>query len=301
MGFENCHPLVNFIYFAVMLYATVNFRHPVFLAISFLCAFAYSIKRNGKRALVFNLALLTPIVAFALYYSSYTHFGITVLAENFIGNSITLESLVYGAVLAVSFGGVIMWLSCLYSVFSADKIIYLFGKISPKAAMLLSILLRMAPRIKNGAERLNTAQCSIGRGVNCGGVIFRLKNCIRIFSALVTQTLDSLISVSESMQSRGSTLRGRKAFSVYRFDNRDRAYVICMFSLITLTAMGVQLNQTDIVCDPKIIINPTTASSYVFYTAYAALCLMPLVLELWTQYRFKKARKNTDVYPQNAE
>jgi energy-coupling factor transport system permease protein len=108
---------------------------------------------------------------------------------------------------------------------------------------------------------------------------------------MITWTIDSLSLQSESMQSRGSLLRGRKAFSIYRFDNRDRTYVIAMFASITLTVMGIMLKQTEIVYDPKIIITPITSVSYLFYIGYAVLCLMPLGLELYTEYRFRKARK----------
>ncbi|MBQ8763665.1 MAG: hypothetical protein IJZ07_06125 [Clostridia bacterium] len=291
MGFELCHPAVNLIYFTVVIYGMLCFRHPAFLIVSYLSAAAYSIKRNGIRAFVFDAALLPLTGAFALYYSSYTHFGVTVIQQNFIGNSITVESLVYGVVLGLSVSGAMIWFSCIFSVFSSDKVIYLFGKASPKLSLFLSVLLRMVPRIKKEAGKINTAQRGIGRGVNQGNIFARLRNCIRIFSILITWTTDSLTSVSESMQSRGSLLRGRKAFSIYRFDNRDRAYVIGMFVCITLTVMGVMLKQTDIVYDPKIIIAPITSMSYVFYIGYAVLCLMPLGLELWTEYKFRKARK----------
>lgn len=82
MGFESCHPAVNFLFFAAVIYGSVAFQHPVFLAISCLCAFAFSMKRNGKRAVIFNLCLLPLVVCFALYYSSYHHFGVTVLKQN---------------------------------------------------------------------------------------------------------------------------------------------------------------------------------------------------------------------------
>ena len=62
MGFESCHPAVNFLFFAAVIYGSVAFQHPVFLAISCLCAFAFSMKRNGKRAVIFNLCLLPLVV-----------------------------------------------------------------------------------------------------------------------------------------------------------------------------------------------------------------------------------------------
>ena len=289
MGFERCHPAVNLIYFAAVVAAMITFQHPVFLAVSFLCAFAYSAKRNGWKAVAFNLCLLPLIAAFALYYSSYTHFGMTVLHQNFVGNNMTLESLLYGIVLGISVAGGCIWFSCVYSVFTTDKVVYLFGKVSPRLSLFLAILLRMVPRIKKEAKRINMAQQGIGRGINQGSFFARLHNGIRIFSMLITWTIDSLTIASESMRSRGSSLRGRNAFSIYRFDNRDRAYVIGLFLCLTLTMMAALLGQTDMVYDPKIIwtnVSPTLC------TGYAVLCLMPLMLEIWTEYRFQKARES---------
>ena len=291
MGFEKCHPAVNFIYFTTVIAGMIVFQHPIFLLISFACAFIYSIKRNGWKALIFNAVLLPCVVAFALYYSSYTHFGVTVLQQNVIGNNMTLESLVYGFVLGIVVAGVLIWFSCVYSVFTTDKVVYLFGKVSPRLSLFLAIILRIVPRIKKEAKRINTAQQGIGRGANQGNLWQRIRNCIRIFSMLITWTIDSLTTASESMRSRGSTLRGRKAFSIYRFDNRDRAYVVGIFTCLTVVLMAVMLRQTDILYDPRIVMSPITPMSYLFYIGYAVFCLMPLGLELWTEYRFWKARK----------
>ena len=292
MGFERCHPAVNVIYFAAVIAGTILFQHPVFLAISFVCAFLYSVKRNGWKAVVFNIVLLPLVAVVALYYSGYTHFGVTVLQRNFIGNNMTLESLVYGFVLGFVVAGVMIWFSCVYSVFTTDKVVYLFGKVSPRLSLFLAILLRMVPRIKKEARKINTAQRGIGRGANQGNLWQRTRNCIRIFSMLITWTIDSLTTASESMRSRGSSLRGRRAFSIYRFDNRDRAYVVALFACLTMVLMAVMLKQTDIIYDPRIIMTPVTTMSYVFYAGYAVFCLMPLGLELWTEYRFKKARRS---------
>ena len=286
MGFEVCHPAVNLIYFAAVIFGMLSFQHPVFLAISFLCAFAYSLKQNREKALLFNLCLLPCIVAFALYYSSYHHFGMTVLWQNHIGNNMTLESFVYGNVLGLQVAGTMIWMSCVYSVFSSDKVVYLFGKVSPQLSLFLAILLRMVPRIKAEAKRINTARKGLGKGIDQGNLRQRIKNGIRIFSMLISWTIGSLATMSDSMRSRGSSLRGRTAFSIYRFDNRDRAYVIILFVCLTLTVMAVLLGLADMVYDPLIIWEPIVATDMLFCIGYAGLCLMPLALELWTDYRF---------------
>lgn len=290
MGFELCHPAVNFIYFVSVIAGMILFQHPVFLLISFTCAFVYSIKRNKGKAVIFNLLMIPLIIAYALYYSTYHHFGMTVINLNRIGNRMTLESLIYGGVLGMIITGVMIWFSCVYSIFTTDKVVYLFGKLSPRLSLFLAISLRMVPRIKKEAQKINMAQQGMGRGINQGPWYRRIGNALRIFSMLLTWLIDSLTTCSESMQNRGSTLRGRTAFSIYRFDNRDRAYVIMQFVFLTITLMGLLLQQTNIVYDPQIVMNPITSMSWVFFLGYAALCLMPLALELWTEFCFRKAR-----------
>ena len=108
---------------------------------------------------------------------------------------------------------------------------------------------------------------------------------------LIYCMISALILESDSMRSRGGLLRGRTAFSIYRFDNRDRTFVIALFSCITLTAMGVILRASKAWYNPRIIWRPLNGIGVVTATGYLTLSLMPLGLELWTEYRFNRARK----------
>ena len=291
MGFESCHPAVNFIFFAAALYGTVRFDHPVFLAIACASAFAYSVRRCGKRAAAVNLGFLPLILAFALYYSSYHHFGVTVLRQNFIGNNLTVESFVCGLVIGLQFATLCMWLEAVFRVVTSDKVVYLFGRVSPRLSLFLTILLRFIPRIGREARKIDLARKGIGRGSNQGNLFRRICNCLRMFSMLITWMISALALESDSMRSRGSLLRGRTAFSIYRFDNRDRAFVIALFSGITLTAMGAILGATTMFYNPRIIWKPLESVSAVTAAGYAAVCLLPMGLELWTEYRFQRARR----------
>ena len=42
--------------------------------------------------------------------------------------------------------------------------------------------------------------------------------------------------------------------------------------------------------NPRILWHPLNALGLLTAAGYLALCLMPLGLELWTDYRFRKAR-----------
>ena len=63
MRFDSYHPAINFIFFTIAIGCTIWFHHPVFLAISYVCAFAYSIKLKGIKALILNLVLIPLALA----------------------------------------------------------------------------------------------------------------------------------------------------------------------------------------------------------------------------------------------
>lgn len=291
MRFDSYHPMINLIYFAAAVVLTVWFNNPVFVGISYVCAFLYAVKLKGLRALIFNTCLLIPMAVYTWWYSYYNHFGVTVIGENFTGNSITAEAICFGLERAVTAGAVIMFMSCFLAVFSSDKVVYVFGRISPKLSLFISVILRAVPRIKKYAGKINTAQKGVGRGTSQGGVLRRLKNSIRLLSVLVTWTLENFVESSQSMQSRGYSLKGRTAFSIYRFDNRDRAVVISFFALLTVIMMAWALNQTHIYYDPEIIMMPVTWVSYVFYFAYTLFLLLPMILQTAGEIKFRRLQK----------
>lgn len=291
MKFDSYHPMINLLYFTAAIACTVSFQQPVFLAISFVCAFVYSVKLGGWKLFFLNLALVLFAAGYALWYSYYNHFGITNLGVNFIGNQITLEALVYGFVLGLTVAAVVMWFCCIFILITADKIVYLFGRISPKLSLFLSILLRTVPRIKVRARRIEISREGIGKGVAQGTLWRRFRNLLSLLSILITWTLEDFVESTNSMKSRGYSLRGRTAFSIYRFDNRDRGLVIVFFWCLTLILMAVLFNQTDSYYDPRIVMNPITPLSVAFYIAYAAFLLLPMGLQIVGEQTFRRLQE----------
>lgn len=290
MRFDSYHPVINLIYFAAAIVCTIWFHHPVFLGISYVCAFVYSVKLNGKRAVIFNLCLIPLIFLYAVWYSYYNHFGVTNLRQNFIGNQITLESVVYGIVRGTTVAAVIMFFSCVFAVVSSDKVVYLFGRISPRLSLFLSILLRCVPRVKERARKIEISREGIGKGVRQGNILERFLHGLSLISIVITWTLEDFVESTVSMKSRGYSLRGRTAFSIYRFDNRDRSFVVMIFLCLTFVASAILLDQTEIYYNPEIIMNPVTPMSFVFYVAYAVLLLLPMGLQIAGEIRYKRKK-----------
>lgn len=288
MRFDSYHPTINFIYFTVIIAMSVCFDHPVFLMLSYFMSWLYSTKLYGKKVALLNLLSIPFTGIFAWFYSYYNHFGVTTIAQNFTQNHITLEAVIYGIVIGIKISSVVMWMQCVFRILCTDKIIYLFGRISPRLSLFISITLRMVPRVIMRFRKINTAQCGIGRGINQGNLLRRILNSLRITGMTVTWTLENLVESSVSMQNRGYSLKGRTAFSIYRFDNRDRSIVTIIFWMISIILPGHLLNQTSISYNPRIIMNTITPVSFLFYAAYLILGLMPLVLQIWGEAKFRK-------------
>ena len=287
MEFARYHPAINLLYFTAVLTGTILFRQPVFLCLRYVCAFLYLLKLRGLRALIPGLGLLPLALLYALWYGSYHHFGLTVLGVNFIGNQVTLESFLCGGTWAMVCVAAVLWMGCVHAVFTTDKIVYLLGRVSPHLSLYLSILLRTVPRLNKQRQRIELAQRGIGRGKGQGNIFQRMRNALRRGSILLTWLIEGIVTTSDSMRCRGCSLRGRTAYSLYRFDGRDRSFVIGLCSLICVLLMALLLDQTMIRFAPQVVMMPITPMSCLFYAAWAALCLLPPVLELLGARRFR--------------
>ena len=293
MKFDSYHPAINFIFFTSVIAFSFMFTKPVFLMAGYICAFIYSSYLGRTKALVLNILVFIFIMVYAYYYSSYNHFGITNLAFIFIGNAITLESIYAGFVKGIHIATGVMWFYCMVKIVSSDKVIYILGRICPRISLFVSIFLRFAPQIVGRFSRVNKAQTSIGRGVTQGNLLAKIRNAVRVTSIVIIWSLENFVDSGLSMKSRGFTLKGRTAYSLYRFDNRDRSVVITMFSCPIVVAMAIMLDQTKMLINPQILMYPITVISYLFYAVYIFYCLLPMLLEIYANFKSDFSRNKT--------
>ncbi len=239
------------------------------------------------------------MVVTGLFYSSYHHFGVTNLRQNFIGNQITLESLVYGLTLGDSGWGGAVDESSVYAVFfhRQGDLSFWDGSVpgSPSSCRGCCWLVpEMGAQARSSMARRGDWQ----GGLRQGHMSRRWKNGLQMLSMLVTWTVETLAAASDSMKP-GRGRKGRTAFSIYRFDNRDRAFVVGLFACLTVVWMGAALGQTGMRCNPRIILNPVTPLSWGVFGAYARCACCP-GLEVWTEHRFRRARTKCCQIPGSA-
>lgn len=277
--FSGFHPIINFLYFGLVLLFTMCFMHPASLLISLGCAVSYNIYLKGRKGARFALAFLLPMMLMAaLINPAFNHEGATILTYLPSGNPLTLESIVYGIAAAVMLAAVVLWFSCYNEVMTSDKFVYIFGRIIPALSLVLSMTLRFVPKLKAQLRVVSEAQRCVGRDVSDGSILQRVKNAITILSIMVTWALENAIETADSMKSRGYGLPGRTAFSIYRFDDRDKQALVwllfCGFFIICgWAANGLYFRYYPTI--KGVSVTPLTVS---FQLVYLALCLTPVCM-----------------------
>ena len=280
-AFSSYHPLVNALYFGLVLVCSMSFLHPVCLVISLVSALMYSIYLNGRKAVRFALLFMLPVFLIAaLMNPAFSHEGATILTYLPSGNPLTLESILYGLAAAAMLVTVILWFSCYNAVMTTDKFLYLFGRVIPSLSLLLSMTLRFVPQFKAQLQVVSDAQKCLGRDVSKVGVAARVRNGITILSILVTWTLEGAIETADSMKSRGYGLPGRTAFSLYKFDQRDQTALIYLLLSGAFVLMGACFGGLRWRYYPTLQGVAFGAFPVSIFLCYLALCLMPIIINV---------------------
>lgn len=291
-SFSSYHPLVNFLFFLEVLGFGMFLLHPVCLVISLLCAAGYDIYLNGRKAVGFCLKGILPMMVItALLNPMFSHEGVTILTYLPSGNPLTLESILYGLATAGMLASVVLWFACFNAVITSDKFVYLFGRIIPALSLVLSMALRFVPRFQAQLKVVTRAQKCIGKDPSQGSLLHRIRCAGSILSVMLTWALENGIDTADSMKSRGYGLPGRTAFSIYRFDKRDRQALLCLLALGLLVLAGAALDGLTWRYFPSVRWS-TTPLSFGVLAVYTALCALPLILNWkedrkWTALRSK--------------
>lgn len=277
--FYRFHPAVNFIYFAFVTGFTVTLRHPICQIISLAGAAAYAAEGGGRSGALFSLKYSLPVILLtAVINPAFNHEGVTVLCYLPLGNPLTAESIVYGVVSGVMFASVLLWFYSFNRVFTTDKTVYLFGKVLPSLSLLVSMTVRFIPRFREQLDTVRETQKCLGVDTENGSLFFRLKNALRVFSVVVTWSLENSVETADSMKSRGFGLKGRTAFSVFSFTRRDRNVLFCTAVLGVFVLCGALSGGMYFRFYPSIRISAFSPTNVIIQAAFAVLCFIPVIL-----------------------
>ncbi len=223
------------------------------------------------------MALINPLVS---------HSGVTVL---FVmnDNPITLEAFIYGVAASLMIVSVLYWFNIFSKIMTSDKLLYIFGRLSPKLALIISMALRYVPLFGEQYRKVKQSQKALGLYKE-DNMVDSFKGSLRVFSILITWALENGIITADSMAARGYGVGRRSRFSLFRYRQQDILILTLSIILCVLTLFGISGAQ--FVYYPAILVPKINIRNFAGYLAYGILVLLPTIIEVKEALKWKYLR-----------
>lgn len=287
-NFDDFNPVSITIYFISITAVIMFSKNPLLLLTAFLGITAYSAV-SQKRAVLHAFRLCIPMyLVLTLINPFLYHNGKTVL---FIFNDMpfTLEALVCGAVSSGIIVTVILWFRLFSLIMSADRLMYVTGILSPGLSLVISMSVRYVSLFKIRLGYIRDTQKALGL-YKKDNIFNTVKSDLRIFSILITWSLENGIITARSMNARGYGKNKRTSYRRFRFTKADSLLTAAAVLCSTVTFTSLICGSLNYEFYPSLSGFSASPSAYAGCAAYGILSLLPLFIELEEKIRWKYLR-----------
>ncbi|MBQ3065184.1 MAG: energy-coupling factor transporter transmembrane protein EcfT [Clostridia bacterium] len=207
------------------------------------------------------------------------HDGMTVLWYFPTGNPLTLESLASAWISGLLLICVLAWFLAISHVITDEKLLYLFGRISPSVALILCMTMRLVPHFAQRCKTVADARRLLWKQ-EIHGVRGRIRFYASVLSGVITWSLEEAIDTADSMRCRGYGAGKRTSFFLYRFEKRDRNLLmlitVCALFMVTGMVCGVY----EMRCYPMLSFVETTPLVVCMHLVSVLFFLLPFLLDV---------------------
>ncbi|MBQ5361758.1 MAG: energy-coupling factor transporter transmembrane protein EcfT [Clostridia bacterium] len=285
---DRLNPFTITAYFLAVAGIAMFCAHPVLLTMTLagavtLCLVRRDVKRRYTHLLYWGLFALTVLIN-----PLFSRHGATVLLV--IGNKpISLEALLWGLTSAGAVLATLYLFASFSAIMQSDKLLYLFGSLSPKLSLILSMGLRYVPLLSAQWHKIKQTQTVLGLYKE-DNVIDRVRGALRIFWALLGWALENGIITAGSMTARAYGTGKRTHYAVFSFTRRDALYLSLTLALAAGTIVPLALGALDFVFYPTVVLTHAGALSWLGYLSYGALIALPILAETEDTAKWKYLR-----------
>ncbi|WP_164931426.1 energy-coupling factor transporter transmembrane component T [Longirhabdus pacifica] len=236
--FKHLHPIISFSYFFCVILFSFMMKHPLYLLVICLTTLCLHKLLDGGKALkksVFYYALLSLFVM--ILNPIFSSRGATILGYVF-DHQVTLESIVYGVLLAVALFNVLILFKAYELVITPEKFLYLFGTMLPKLTFMIHVSIRFVPVFQRRLKEIMDIQKTQGAFQQDTTRRQKMKEGMETLRTLITWSLESSLQTASSMRARGYGIGKRSSAVHYVMDSRDGLVGICMSFLLVIVMCG---------------------------------------------------------------
>lgn len=230
--------------------AALSTDHPMVLGVLCLCTLLAGVGAGVgselARSLRWAAIVAVPIVLGNLLVSRN---GLTVFVRlgdlgPFGQGDLTVEALVYGAVIALKVGVVMLATTLASLSVDPDELLLAARRFSFRTALTASLATRMVPVLGRDAQRLAEAQRTRGDwiGASAGGRDVRrgtqrARARVRLISAIVGSSLDRALDVAATLELRGFASARRAPRRFEPWSRHDLAFAASAAAIVALALL----------------------------------------------------------------
>jgi len=223
------------------------------------------------RSLRTALIVAVPIVVINVLVSRE---GLTVFARlgdlgPFGQGDLTLEALLYGAVIALKVTLLILITTLAGLAVDPDELLRVFRRLSFRSALTASLATRMLPVLSADAQRLGEAQRTRSTGAPSGA-----RGRVALLAAVIGGSLDRAMDVAATLEVRGFATARRAPRLVRPFSRHDIAFAASAVAILALALGGRLAGAASFTAYPTAHM-PTSAGTLVLCAALIAAVLLP--------------------------
>jgi energy-coupling factor transport system permease protein len=287
-GLRFIHPIASLCYYIGAVSFIFLFKHPWFILTSVTAGLLLNFLQGNliskKKLLLFFLVM--SLITFLINPLT-SHRGTHILFY-WLDQPMTLESIVFGALAAASLFAVLSWSVSIQYIITSDRILYLFGAILPKGALLLSMALRSFPLLSQRFQQIAVVQRT--RGVNPlnGSLSKRIRDSMKLMQITLTWTLEEGLQTADTMKARGYGSSSRTQFWPYVWQKQDLLFI----AIVLISGTGCIIGWFSGLAEFEVY--PTMPQSLslhfldgLLYACYLIYCIIPLLMEGrdWNKWR----------------
>ena len=284
-SFKDHNPIAVFLYYIFVIVPVMFCTNPVLVCISLAAGVAFRAAMGGWASVRKLLPFAVFPVISMIINPLFVHKGVTVL---FIlnDNPITLEAVRYGLTIGLIICATIVWFSSFNSIMTTDKLLYVFGSVSPKIALILSMALRYIPLYGQQIKKIRQAQQVTGLYKE-DNAIDKIRGGMRIMSVMVSWALENGIITADSMTARGYGVGRRSRFSIFGWQKADKLLAPATELMGAAAVLAIGFGRLAYEWYPQVIGPGASPLALICYAVYALLGAIPTYLQLKEEARWR--------------
>lgn len=284
--FYQFNPYSTLIYFVSITAATMFCFNPIILIESLIGIVLFTIYLKSKKEVISDIGFFIPLfILISITNPLFSHRGVTPLFF-MNGNPVTLEAIFYGIAIGFMIVAVVLWFSGFTKIMTSDKFIYIFGRVIPKIALVITMSMRFIPRFKKQMKQVEMSQKTLGL-FSSSSYFDRIRSKLKVFMSVLGWSIENSIETADSMRARGYGLRNRTSFSTFRISSGDTLFLSLTLILTFVVIVAGIFGKLTFQFYPQITGIQQSMLSKLAYAAYGLLAILPFIIETMENIKWK--------------